>query len=52
MTRDDVTFEKIERILTSEGLFFDWAETSSEGIGFLTLAKYRLIIYDQSKRSW
>ena len=39
MTRDDVTFEKIERILTSEGLVFDWAETSSEGIGFLTLAK-------------
>ena len=51
-TLDDVTFEKIERILTSEGLVFDWAETSSEGIGFLTLAKYRLIIYDQSKRSW
>lgn len=52
MTRNDRTFERIERILTSEGLVFDWAETSTEGIGFLTLAKYRLIIYDQSRRSW
>ena len=52
MTRDDDVFEKIQIFLTGQGFLCDWAETATEGIGFLTLARYRLIIYDQTGRSW
>ena len=52
ITRHGHTYRRIRSVLESEGLRCDRAESNSEGIGFLSLAKYRMVIHDQLGRNW
>ena len=51
-TRHDHTYRRIRSVLESEGLRCDRAGSNGEGIGFLSLANYRVVIHDQLGRDW
>ena len=52
ITRHDHTYRRIRSVLESEGLRCDRAGSNGEGIGFLSLANYRVVIHDQLGRDW